>query len=166
MKRKMPISGYPSPSWNILTRRWQGSGTCGWHQSTPRWSGYTNIYEASIVNCVRMYQGRQTSKNSQKHVVGGGFSPKTRGRITFTPFRFRYSSSMIFCRNLHTKIIPLTPWEPRNTRFSTVCSTINNRRRWCHVDSCEWAMFLTNLLPPTCRRAGFFWPPASRKIKK
>ena len=142
-KRKMPFSGYPSPSWDILTPILPNAQHSGWYRSTPRWTGYTNIHGASTPQKEQIYQGRQTSKNSQKHVVGGGFSPKTRGRIVFTPVRFRDSSSMIFCRNLHTKIIPLAPWEPRNTRFSTVCSTINNRRRWCHVDSCEWAMFLT-----------------------
>jgi hypothetical protein len=118
-----------------------------------------------VVNYIQRSQSRLKPKNTQKHVVGGGFSPKTRGRIVLTPVRFRYSSSLIFCRNLHTKIIPLTPWEPRKALVCMRTGTINKRRRWGHVDSYEWAMFVTTYYHQPVGTDRFFRPPASREMK-
>jgi len=66
-----------------------------------------------------MCEDRPKSKMTQKHVVGDGFSPKTRGQTIFTLLPCRYSSYVIFFRNLHTKIIQLGPWEPRKVAKNT-----------------------------------------------
>ena len=115
--RFLPFWGYPSPGWNIFTPKVPSSGTRGWYRQTQNWTGYPNIDMACTVNCSKIFYSRLKSKNTQKHVVGGGFPPKTRGRIIFTPMPYRYSSSLIFCRNLHTKFEALAPREPRDTLF-------------------------------------------------
>jgi hypothetical protein len=143
MRRFLPFRGYPSPTKSIFTFFLHRSQHSGWYQQTQEWLGYRVVQEASAVIWVWARKNRLKSKNTQKHVVGGGFSPKTRGRIVLTLIRFGYSWSLIFCRNLHTKIIPLTPREPRNTLFSMATGTINKRRMVGHVDPYGWAMFVT-----------------------
>jgi hypothetical protein len=51
-------------------------------------------------------------KKDAKTRVFGGFSPKSRGQTIPTVMPCRFSSSLIFCPNLHTKIIALAPREP------------------------------------------------------
>jgi len=75
---------------------------------------------ASVNHVSKMCGGRQTSKNTQKHVVGEGFPPKTRGRIISTPMPITYSSSLIFYPNLHTKFEALAPREPRDRVFCSL----------------------------------------------
>jgi len=75
---------------------------------------------ASVNHVSKMCGGRQTSKNTQKHVVGEGFPPKTRGRIISTPMPITYSSSLIFYSNLHTKFEALAPREPRDRVFCSL----------------------------------------------
>jgi len=69
----------------------------------------------------------------QKHAkarVWGGFSPKTRGPTIFTLMPYRYSSSLIFYPNLHTKFRALAPWEPRNDLYRTHLGLIQKDGVW------------------------------------
>jgi hypothetical protein len=155
-KRKKPISGYPSPTKSILTLRLLTIQHSGWYHPTQEWSGYNAVQEAWVWNYIEGSFGPSKVKKDAKTRVFGGFSPKTRGRIILTLIRFRYYWSLIFCRNLHTKIIPLAPREPRNTLFCIATGTINKRRMCGHVDAYAWAMFLTSYLHTNLPAKGRF----------